>query len=780
MMYSVGSFKNVADVNKKLQKYKETLDLQSQLQQRQEEANKSVYKMGQSQPIQATQLPRYGSVEEELADENAQSQQMMATIQSIFKYPKDGKRAYDLYVDEGYLPADFNRLSGQFLDVVKNIKTMTPEFFMRNWERFYTQVQSFGDSLVNIGIMDDAQKNKERQILLRIFNQYIRPRYTPEIAEESRRAIQYVIDNPQEPTLEEEKEVMAETPAHKSIRDIISTYQNEQLDQEEKATSIDKNINEILTEVPQEILEPRLTTEEKRLGAPSPKFQMLVPVNLLKEVVKEQELNPINLSGKELRGNLKSIIQSKKAQNKVKEDYIPVVADYLGVDAKTYNKFGKKELTDLYRKLYDKSPPSALGRTDLFYLLTINIGDSLSSAFSQESEQRMEVIKRLREEELAMLREGRYTAERGAVFREGEEKMAAEEERIRARRPLPAREMGGRRLREEVIRGAEERGLIESKESEFTRPMTELFDGSFNPDYEPSRRGSFESWGRRGSTGSEYEGEPIEVKEPQTIGEMMDVSKAVRDYMLSSRFNDLVSSRTKTWRTKEQVLNNTEYKDKLIRLGNQLGLDTTKPLGDLYDDFIREANKRIGQLQGGTGMVVPSKKSVIHTKPRYIIGHGIDPMPTEKFITFGNYLINKPLLFNQNRLAVKYPSQAQVKDIPSQIISQELTDLLKYIIKHKKVDYKLYSSLSKKETQIFHTLINKAKLDQYLGFEGYTNDEEDKQMKRFELLRGEVLAGNNNREVLKELRELIMNFMATNKMRKSEGNQILYELNSII
>lgn len=745
MLYSVGSFKNVEDVNKKLQKYKETLDLQSQLQQRQEEANKAVYKMGQVQPVPATQMPKYGSVEEEMADENAQSQQMMEILQTIFKYPKDAKRAYDLFVDEGYLPADFNRLSGEFLQVIKNIRNITPEFFMRNWERFYTQVQSFGDSLVNIGIMDNAQKNAERQILLRVFNQYIRPRYTPEIAEESRRAIQYVIDNPQRPTLQDEKEVMVETPEHQAARDIISIYQNDQLDQDQKASEIDRNMTEILSVVPSEVLEPKLTKAEKTTFL-TPQFTRDVPIEVLKEKIRKTQLDPIEKSPAEL----KKILLQKDFKEETERDYIPVVADYLNMTPVQYEKQSKPQLQQLFKKVYGNMPGnSSYTKDNLKYLLARNIGDALVSSFSEY--------------------EAGYKFEREAKEAEAKRR----------------REIG--KLPREVIQKAEERGfLIESKESEFTNPLRRLFefDGSINPEYEaeyePQRRGSIGAYGDEPVRG-------LSEGQKKSIGELFEEDKNVNEFLIENNLKNLISDKTKDFLTNDYVEKTDFIKKYINEAAQKLNIVESANPVITFNQIKSRIWKEVDDIlkgkkeQQGQGLrVIPSKKNIIHTKPRYIIGHGIDPMPTERFITFGNYLINKPLLFNQNRLAVKYPSQAQVKDIPSQTISQEFTELLKYIIKNKRVDYKLYNSLSKKETQIFHKLINKARLDQYLGFEGYTNDEEDKQMKRFELLRGEVLAGNNNREVLKELRDLIMNFMATNKLRKTEGNQILYEINSII
>ena len=167
-------------------------------------------------------------------------------------------------------------------------------------------------------------------------------------------------------------------------------------------------------------------------------------------------------------------------------------------------------------------------------------------------------------------------------------------------------------------------------------------------------------------------------------------------------------------------------------------------------------------------------------KVEFFIGDGIQNKPVEKFIKFGTLILNKGFLFRNNRLAVKYPSGACVREIPSQMISNNLAMLLKHIIDTGIVNQKFLNELTKDENILFHNLMAKAKLDDQLGLVNYKSAEIEKDMKRFELLKGIVLAGSNAPETLKELRLLIMKFMANGLMKKTEGNQLLLELNSVM
>ena len=63
-----------------------------------------------------------------------------------------------------------------------------------------------------------------------------------------------------------------------------------------------------------------------------------------------------------------------------------------------------------------------------------------------------------------------------------------------------------------------------------------------------------------------------------------------------------------------------------------------------------------------------------------------------------------------------------------------------------------------------------------LGLKRTTTSTDEEDAKRFELLRGEYIAGNNNPKVLQELRRMVIKFINEGKIRKSEGMNLLMEL----
>lgn len=160
---------------------------------------------------------------------------------------------------------------------------------------------------------------------------------------------------------------------------------------------------------------------------------------------------------------------------------------------------------------------------------------------------------------------------------------------------------------------------------------------------------------------------------------------------------------------------------------------------------------------------------------------GIDIAPEERYVVFGQVVINKPSLFMDNRLAIKYKnSLSSVTNFPSKKVSNNFKELIKTILDEQKINHKILSELSDDEKDLFYNLIKRAKLESKLGMTGYRTCEQDKQYERFELLKGQVIAGNNNKQILQELKQLIVKFMNDGTLSKAEGGQILVELLSII
>ena len=57
-----------------------------------------------------------------------------------------------------------------------------------------------------------------------------------------------------------------------------------------------------------------------------------------------------------------------------------------------------------------------------------------------------------------------------------------------------------------------------------------------------------------------------------------------------------------------------------------------------------------------------------------------------------------------------------------------------------------------------------------------TNEDQEAEMQRFELLKGEYMAGNNSTKLLQELKRFIIKFMGEGKIGRNQGMNLLMKL----
>jgi hypothetical protein len=61
-----------------------------------------------------------------------------------------------------------------------------------------------------------------------------------------------------------------------------------------------------------------------------------------------------------------------------------------------------------------------------------------------------------------------------------------------------------------------------------------------------------------------------------------------------------------------------------------------------------------------------------------------------------------------------------------------------------------------------------------------TMDEGAKDIQRFELLKGEIAAGNDSKEIIRELQLIVLRLVANRRIPRARANEVMYELVSLL
>jgi hypothetical protein len=220
-----------------------------------------------------------------------------------------------------------------------------------------------------------------------------------------------------------------------------------------------------------------------------------------------------------------------------------------------------------------------------------------------------------------------------------------------------------------------------------------------------------------------------------------------------------------------------------------------------------------------TNITVRRKKKAIAEKPkegtglkpkrRVVRGGGIERNSSARWVDFGRYCIHVPSL-KTYVLCVKYPSLASIPDLPKVDINEELRDFLLDLTQSARTDQRLYAALSKEDKHLFDTLAHRAQVDEQLGLRldknlwsggsagphsppSTTRKQEplgtprgdagdiprEDDLKQFEIVRGEIIAGNDAPELLEQLKKFVLKFLRDGTLSKTEAADLLGELSAV-
>jgi len=185
--------------------------------------------------------------------------------------------------------------------------------------------------------------------------------------------------------------------------------------------------------------------------------------------------------------------------------------------------------------------------------------------------------------------------------------------------------------------------------------------------------------------------------------------------------------------------------------------------------------------KGGLGRE-PSVPSFKATRiPVSKVGKGVklENQENPTYRQFGKYVLHIPHLVNNNTANFKYPSLGSIPSIKPLSVSDDYKDLILDVLQTGKLNKKEFERLPQSEIKHFERVAVGAGLVEQLGLKLGNTEEDKADSKRFELLRGEYLAGNNNQALIKELRLLITKFINNGRIHKNEGLNLLLELSTL-
>jgi hypothetical protein len=150
-------------------------------------------------------------------------------------------------------------------------------------------------------------------------------------------------------------------------------------------------------------------------------------------------------------------------------------------------------------------------------------------------------------------------------------------------------------------------------------------------------------------------------------------------------------------------------------------------------------------------------------------------MPTHKYVPFGRYFIDHHRI-NDDILSLRRGNGVNIVGLPVRRLSKDLGEVVRTILKDEHPSYNQIEKLSKEEKDYLYKIAKSSNILDRLHIPSPTKEEDDQDINQFEILKGELLCGNDGTETIKKFKVLVMRMMNKGLLPKGQAKEILLDL----
>jgi hypothetical protein len=149
--------------------------------------------------------------------------------------------------------------------------------------------------------------------------------------------------------------------------------------------------------------------------------------------------------------------------------------------------------------------------------------------------------------------------------------------------------------------------------------------------------------------------------------------------------------------------------------------------------------------------------------------------PKKVYTQLGKYYINEDRLNNDSVIMLR-SNKGLGTGFNSTRISTKLSKIIKKLIKQITPDFEEIQDLTDEDKETLHRLLKITKLSgSGIALDPITGKDK-KELEQFDILKGQILAGNNNPKLIKEFKGKLLGYMEAGRIPKRQCVEILQEL----
>ena len=150
----------------------------------------------------------------------------------------------------------------------------------------------------------------------------------------------------------------------------------------------------------------------------------------------------------------------------------------------------------------------------------------------------------------------------------------------------------------------------------------------------------------------------------------------------------------------------------------------------------------------------------------------------EVYIPFGRYILNE-IRLSDGILMIRTPKGGAIKALPTQKVSKKLQSIIDMILNKKNPSFEDMNDLTQQDKELLHSIVYHSRIQNTVSVPMPDKCEVDRDLNQFEILRGEMVAGNDSPKMIKEFKTLILKLINNKRLPRNQGTTILMELTAL-
>jgi hypothetical protein len=131
---------------------------------------------------------------------------------------------------------------------------------------------------------------------------------------------------------------------------------------------------------------------------------------------------------------------------------------------------------------------------------------------------------------------------------------------------------------------------------------------------------------------------------------------------------------------------------------------------------------------------------------------------------------------NKGISTIRRKTKSNYPDMPSKRVSNNLKGIINTIVGGGMPKFNEMSKLDEEEKNYLHKLIKKSNMEDRLSVPAPSKDQEEKDIHQFEVMKGQLMSGNDSKEMVKTFKGLIIKLSKKGLLPRNEVSDLLEDL----